>query len=186
MHVHQTCILACVGVTAVAAVTDARTGRIPNWLTVPPMVLGPLVWGASGGLTIARYGPPFGTLLGSLGSLVVCALPAFFLWKGGAMGGGDVKLFAAIGALGLSQFGLESFGFSIFTLLLFALGRLAWEGKLFRVLSNALFLVLNVVLPRKYRREIRKETLVTMRFGPSIFVGTLIATLASNQIHGLL
>lgn len=186
MNAHRYCILACVGISAVAAVTDARTGRIPNWLTVPPLVIGPLVWGLSGGLVVPKHAPIAGTLVGSLVSVLVCALPALFLWKGRAMGGGDVKLLAALGALGLWHFGLEAFGASCVALLLFALGRLAWEGKLFRVLGNAFFLMVNPVLPRKYKREIQPETLTKMRFGPAIFVGTTLAALNTNQIHGLL
>lgn len=66
-------------VIAVAfAAFDVRTGRIPNWLTVPALVLGCLLGG------------PLGTLAGG-------ALP-FWLWSRGELGGGDVKAMAAIGA----------------------------------------------------------------------------------------
>lgn len=186
MTAHRFAILACLAITAVAAVTDARTGKIPNWLTLPPLVLGPLLWAWQGGLLLARRGPLGGTLVGSLISLVACALPALILWKARAMGAGDVKLFAAIGALGLWQFGLEAFFYASCALALFALGRLAWEGKLLRVLLNALFLFLNPVLPRKYKREISHEMLTKMRFGPAIFLGTGVAALANNAAHGLL
>ena len=74
---------------ACAAVIDARTRRIPNWLCLMVLLAGvgeavqgdlPLTWGAS----LAGFGVGF-----------VLLFPAFAL---GAMGGGDVKLLAAIGA----------------------------------------------------------------------------------------
>jgi prepilin peptidase CpaA len=81
---------ACVGGLAiVAALWDVRTGRIPNVLTFGAAAAG-LVWSvAIGGFD------GLGTSL--LGSLVGLAL-FFPLFALGGMGGGDVKLLAAIGA----------------------------------------------------------------------------------------
>ena len=31
-------------ITAIAAFTDWKTGHIPNWLTLPPLVFGPIVF----------------------------------------------------------------------------------------------------------------------------------------------
>jgi prepilin peptidase CpaA len=73
-----------------AAVIDLRTRRVPDWL---PLGL------ASAGVALAATG------LGRLGVTAACAaaltgfllmLPGYLL---GAMGGGDVKLFAAAGTL---------------------------------------------------------------------------------------
>jgi prepilin peptidase CpaA len=78
-----------------AVVTDLRSRRISNRLTYPAAALGLAIHFASGGwggLTTSAVG-----LLLGLGLLL---LP-FFL---GAMGGGDVKLLAAIGALQGPQF----------------------------------------------------------------------------------
>ena len=80
----------CVAITAMAAVTDYRTGRIPNWLTLPPLVVGPLLHFVSGGPT---------GLLGALVAIAVCGLVPYLMFRCGAIGGGDVKLFAAMGAL---------------------------------------------------------------------------------------
>lgn len=182
LSVPAACSLACLGITAVAAFTDARTGHIPNWLTVPPLVVAPLVWGAYGGL----WRTDGGSLLGSLLSMALCALVPLLLFRNGAIGGGDVKLFAAIGALTLVSVGIEAQFYSFCAGSLFALARLAWEGKLLRTLLNALFLLLNPVLPKKYRRPISRELMTRMRFGVAIFVGTLIAVLTNNQVHGLL
>src|SRR5690242_18234513 len=87
------CILACVAITAVAAVTDTRTGHIPNWLTLPPLIIAPLLWGAHGGL----WRVDGGSLVGSLLSMLGCALVPLLLFFKRACGAGDVKLFAAVG-----------------------------------------------------------------------------------------
>lgn len=82
------CLLA---VAAVAAVSDVTAGKIPNWLTYPAVVLGL----ALGGL-LERWD---GLLSHAIG-LGAAFLPLFFFYRLGAgLGGGDVKLMAAVGAL---------------------------------------------------------------------------------------
>lgn len=79
------------GVVAAAAVTDLRAQRIPNWLTLPAALVGLA-------LRAAFLGGD-GLLAGLGGWAVGCALllPLFLL---GWLGAGDVKLLAAIGAIG--------------------------------------------------------------------------------------
>ncbi len=80
---------------AIAAVIDARYRRIPNWLTFGllaaglgrAIVLGSTSWGAAAS--------SLGHAL--LGMLVGAALP-LVLYAISALGGGDVKLLAAVGA----------------------------------------------------------------------------------------
>jgi prepilin peptidase CpaA len=166
----------------VAAIYDARTGHIPNWITLPPLVLAPLVWLAYGGL----WKSDRGSLAGSLGSMLLCAAVPWLLFRMKAIGAGDVKLFAAIGALTLADLGIQALFYSFCAGSLFALARLAWEGKLLRTLGNTLFLAVNPLLPKKYRRPIAHELMTKMRFAVAIFVGTLVAALANNRAHGLL
>lgn len=78
-------------VVCVAMTTDLRRKRIYNWLTFPAMTLG-LVLGAI-------VEGPSGLLQATLGLLLGAAiflLPVAFLGRGA----GDLKLLAAIGALG--------------------------------------------------------------------------------------
>jgi prepilin peptidase CpaA len=80
---------AAVGVAAIGCATDLRSRRIPNWLTFGAALAGVVTHTAIGGwagLAQAAGGWCVGLLL---------FLP-FFLLRG--MGGGDVKLLAALGA----------------------------------------------------------------------------------------
>ena len=83
--------------TLMCFVTDLRTGRIPNWLTMPMfglgfvfhVVLGTLSHGAYGGLvglenSLLGFGAGFGVL--------------FVMMLIGAAGGGDAKMMGALGA----------------------------------------------------------------------------------------
>jgi prepilin peptidase CpaA len=77
------------GVAALAAMCDVRTGRVPNVLTFGAM--------AGGLLFSAIHSGGWGLLTSLLGCVIGLALflPLFVL---GGMGGGDVKLLAAVGA----------------------------------------------------------------------------------------
>ncbi len=81
------------GTSLGAAVTDLRSGRIPNWLTLPV---------AAGGMFCAAvWGGPAG--LGDAGAAwALLMLPYFLLFVLGRGGAGDAKMMGAIGAwLGL-------------------------------------------------------------------------------------
>lgn len=74
-----------------AAVFDVRYRRIPNWLTVGGVVLGLAV--------NAVIGPPLAGIMFSLAGLGVAFGIYVLLYALRAMGAGDVKLMAAVGAL---------------------------------------------------------------------------------------
>ncbi len=93
-------------VLAVATFTDLRRSRIPNWLVLPFLLVGIVIspwrhdWDGNGqGFSGHSLGPFSWHGLGQsfaglgLGLLIY----GFLFWLGG-MGGGDVKLCAAIGA----------------------------------------------------------------------------------------
>lgn len=160
---------AAVLVTAAAAITDARTGHIPNWLTLPPLVVGPVLHGLVDGV--------WGLGL-SMAAILFCGLVPYLLFRRDAMGGGDVKLFAAIGALTGPVVGLEAQLLALVAASVWALGRLTWRGRLFQTLRNALFIAVNPVLPKRWRREISTELLEAIRLGGPIFTGTLFAVLS--------
>lgn len=114
---------------AVAAATDLKTGKIYNALTLPLLLSGLLLAfffpeGSGGG--------PKSSLLG----LVVGFVPLYLVYLRGGMGGGDVKLMAAIGALKGFPFVLDVFLNSVLIGAAMGVGIIVWER---RVKEAALF-----------------------------------------------
>ena len=82
--------LVTLGVMMVAtAYTELRDGRIPNWITMPGLVIGLVTGYLPGGITLGQ----------SLTGLLAGGGFLFFFYMFGGMGGGDVKLMAAVGAV---------------------------------------------------------------------------------------
>jgi prepilin peptidase CpaA len=115
------------------------------------------------------------------GSLL-CGLVPYLLFRKGAAGGGDVKLFAAIGAVAGLGLGIEAQLVTFLAAALYSLGRLAWRGRLIGTLVNSAFLALNPVLPARWRRQVSPELMTEVRLGGFAFVGTLVAVFLR---HGL-
>jgi len=92
-------------VLLLATFTDLRSGRIPNWLVIPFLVAGIVVspfrsdWQGNGhGFGWHGFWQGFTSLGQSFEGLGLGILVfGFFFWLGG-MGGGDLKLCAALGA----------------------------------------------------------------------------------------
>ena len=77
-------------VAAAGAVWDVRSGRVPNELTYTA---------ALAGLVLNALLRPAGIGIGQAAlGLAVGFLPLFFVYLAGGLGGGDVKLMAAVGA----------------------------------------------------------------------------------------
>lgn len=158
-----TCCVALL-VTLIAAVTDARTGRIPNWLTVPVLLLGPVYAAIHGGVQ---------PLLLSLIGVLLCGLVPLLLFVRDAMGGGDVKLLAALGGVFGPIAGIEVQFFSFLIVVFLLMAKMAWDGRLFAMLRNVFVAGGHLFLPKRYHRPLEPAMLTTMRMGVSIFVATL-------------
>lgn len=85
------------GVATTAAVTDLRTGLIPNRLTYPAIVLGLVFWPVVGLIVADANAWELGreAWVGMLSGLIPYAL----LVLTAGLGGGDMKLMAAVGAV---------------------------------------------------------------------------------------
>lgn len=105
--------------TALAAGTDLRFRRIPNYLTVPAALLG-LAYH-----TLAPTGFGFWASLAGLG-VGFSLLLAPWLLGGGGMG--DVKLLAALGAWLGPWMILVAFALSIVTAAVMAMGVMSWQA----------------------------------------------------------
>lgn len=90
--------------TAIAGCTDLRYHRIPNWLSVSGLSAG-LIWHMGGNGLRGVYHSLSGAGLG-FGIMLL-----LYVFK--AVGAGDVKLFAAIGAIGGPDIALSSMTYSL-------------------------------------------------------------------------
>lgn len=90
------CILACY--------TDLSKGRVPNWLTMPFLLFGLAINFIVGGWNEHSHI----CLSESIGGMFLGGIFMLLLYFVGGLGGGDVKLFAAVGALKGQKFTLES------------------------------------------------------------------------------
>jgi prepilin peptidase CpaA len=175
--IHLQLTLAILAAT-IAAATDLKCGKIPNWLTLPLTPLALTLSFAMGGWASAKI---------AFWGLAICGLvPAllYFGSRGKAIGGGDVKLFAGLGTLLGPLLGLETQLYAYVLIAVFALGHLAWSGQLLRTLGNGFALLFNRLLPEKHRRAVAPELLTQVRMGPAILLGCLIP-LARNLHLGL-
>ena len=172
MHVAPEIIALLIAV--IAAVADVRRGIIPNWLTLPWLVAAPLLHFALFGAQAALW---------SVVGILVCAVVPLILRSAStdAMGGGDLKLFAAFGGLLGPGLGLEVQLASMLVLALYALGVLAFRGKLLRTLSNTLLIAVNLVRPQAKRRAVEPELLTSMRMGAAILTA-LVLVVAQRHV----
>jgi prepilin peptidase CpaA len=153
------------GVATIAAFCDWRRGEIPNWLTIPPIVVAPFLYGLAFGIEHALH---------SIAAAFLSALIPCLLFYRGAMGGGDVKVFGALGAItGFDLLvGIEIQLGAVVVAMVLACGALAWKGALLRTLGNAFVLALSPVLPTRWRLEPCDAMSAPIRMGGAIFIAT--------------
>ena len=151
-------VSAALVITAIAAVTDTRSGVIPNALTLPVLLGAPLAHVGMGGAA---------GLFASVIGAVLCALIPLLFFVRGALGGGDLKLFAALGALLGAQLGLRielsSFAMGTFVGVVIA----ARRGVLLSTLRRAALLA-----PIKPLRADAQGELLEMKLGVPIWIAT--------------
>jgi prepilin peptidase CpaA len=137
---HLMTSLPLLGLLTVAAVTDLRWRRVPNWLTATLVVAGFVQ-----SLTPLALTTP----LDSLGGLLVGFVLTFVLYVVGGRGAGDVKLMAGIGAWVGALPIVWIFAAAAIVSLIVALVQSAAQGKLKALLANTALLVLNVIHVRR-------------------------------------
>ncbi|MFO8013694.1 MAG: A24 family peptidase [Phycisphaerae bacterium] len=157
-----------------AAVCDLSRGKVFNWLTYPAIAVGlglaALRGAAAGdpwdGLTdgLAGFGFGFGVLL-----------VAYLV---GGMGGGDVKLMGAVGALvgwnGLADYAaLHAMFYSFLTAAAVGLVLMIWRGRTRAVARNLLLAVRILPLPKATMDEAVGGDTLRVPFGFAVCLGTL-------------
>jgi prepilin peptidase CpaA len=170
----------CLIFASIAAAMDLRTGHIPNGLTLGGLAVGVILHVTVHMVDLSGSGPASAALAGVVNAglgVVLCGLAPYLLFRVDAMGGGDVKLLAGVGAFVGPLTGLEIELSAFIAMAIFSPVRLAYEGKLLTVLGNTVVLIANPFLPRKRRREVPRELMTSFKFGPAVLVanGVVIA-----------
>lgn len=166
--------LALLALVLVAGWTDVRTRRIPNALTVGAAATALLLRALEGGVPMLVSG-----VLG-LGIAFVLAVPLFAV---GGMGGGDVKLLAAVGAfLGTERIVLGLLAIAM-TGGVVALVMAIRHGVLVETVRRTVRLPLRFLLPELLRpdigggsgRTIDTPGALTIPYGVPIGLGAVVA-----------
>lgn len=171
-------LLAMLGV---AVFTDATRGKVYNFVTLPALAIGLVISllvdagsPAQGSWLVELFGREFFSSLAG----VALAIGIFgFAYLMGMLGGGDVKLMAAIGALMGWRFFLEAAVLTACTGAIIAIVILARRGHITQGLKNS---VTALVAPRKWKK-LRESAaagsaeLETIPYTYAIGIGTLLA-----------
>ena len=134
---------------------------------------------------VDQYRGPFGAI-GSLASAALCGAGPYLLFRREAIGGGDVKLFAALGATAGLLVGLEGQLFAFILAALWAIVRVAAGGGLGTLIRNVGRLIVNPILPQHRRRALEPASLTSLRLGAFILtgVGLSVALRTLPGVHG--
>ena len=161
---------------AAAAFCDLRWKKIPNVIPLFGALAG-LGVNVHLGYVASGTDGALQTVISSLaGGLLAGAVP-FVLHKKGAIGGGDVKLLAALGVIGRPLIGLElEFASLIIAAAVLVPVKLAWEGRLWATIGTAGRIMANAVRPQSKQKEVSKDRLTWFPLGPALLLGSLWVT----------
>jgi prepilin peptidase CpaA len=171
-------LITVVAITAVAGWIDLRTGKIPNQVVLIGFCVGVLMHlfvhrAQAHPETLADWGYP---LLNIGLGVIACAIVPLLLFYTGAMGGGDTKLLAMVGAILGPLVGLQIEFYAFIAIALYAPIKMAYEGRILRLLGNVLALTANPFRAKAKRRVIPQELLTKLRFGPAVFAASALVS----------
>jgi len=166
---------------ALSVFTDATRGKVYNFITLPALATGLVIAlladagsPAQGSWLLVMVGNEF---LSSLAGIALAIGIFGFAYLMGMLGGGDVKLMAAIGALMGWRFFLEAAVLTACVGAVIAIVILARRGRITQGLKNS---VTALVHPRKWKKlrespEPGSAELETIPYTYAIGIGTLAA-----------
>jgi prepilin peptidase CpaA len=159
-----------------AAATDFRSRRIPNWLTLSGVCAGFLLHGIAAGLAGIET-----SLMGMF--LAFGIYLALYCLR--AMGAGDVKLMAAVGAIVGPANWMVVFVASALAGGVLAGLMMIWKGRVRQTLWNTAFIVNELVHFRPpYRRrsdlDVKDARALNMPYGVAIAAGTMACLLLAR------
>lgn len=179
-------LIFALALAAVAAWSDARRGRVPNWLTLPVLAAAPVTHAllARSQAPVLGLPAPIFAAIWSLSAALLAGLVPFLLFKARLAGAGDAKLLAALGALLLPEFALAAEFSAFAAAAFFVTARLAYRGDLFRTVGETFtYALCGIRKPSAKRMALAPGALVEqLRFGPFILLGTLISPLLARGL----
>lgn len=169
----------CAALAVVAAVFDIRSRRIPNWLTTAGLFGGILghAWlgNQAAGHDFALHAAGYSLL----GAAVVGVVP-LILWRLGLVGGGDVKIVMAVGAVCHASLGMTMVFIALVMMACVGIVKLAWDGNLFKSIGTTLLSLLNPLRKRSHHVAIAEAAREPLRFGPALALSAIVLVL----VHG--
>jgi prepilin peptidase CpaA len=115
----------------------------------------------------------------AVAGVLFSGLVPFLLWRKNALGGGDLKLLAGLGALLGPLLGMQVQLYAFLIALLIAPAKLAYQGKLIATVKNAGTMVINPFRSQARRVVLPPSALAEYRFGPAIFLAALTTALTT-------
>ena len=157
-------LLAIFALLSASAFYELKENRIPNAITLPAVGLGFLLGYAPGGITLGA----------SVGGFLIGFFFLFVFYMFGGMGGGDVKLMGAIGAL-LGHPGI--YVTIVYTAVIggfMAIAVLIWNKNFWHGLMQSFAMLIRRKKPEKESTEEAEEKMGTVPYGVAIILGTLL------------
>ena len=151
-------------VVLIAALTDLRAARVPNALTYSAIVIG---------LLIGAWPNVQPTMSSSLTGCALAAVPGVVFFAGGGMGGGDVKLLVALGAMLGFPVILDVLFYSVVCGTGLALAIIVWNGRSLEMAKGIVWLVRALLYPG-VKGEMPVND-VRFPFAVAVLLGTLWA-----------
>lgn len=174
MYARQAVVPAVIVAIAIATYTDCRWRLIKNVLTFPAIALGLLLHFLGNGWAGLTFG-----MAGLAVGFGLMLIPLIF----GQMGGGDVKLMAALGSLLGAYAVLNVFLYTTLAGGLLAMGFALYRGKGLETVRRTWDLAVGLFI--YHTRPIipaDTEKTVTMPYGVAIAVGTLTYLILGNVV----
>ncbi len=159
--------------SAAAAVADVKCRRVPNYITLPVILAGLVLQASLGG----KAG-----LWQALGGLAAGALPMVVCWRMGGIGGGDVKLLAAVGALTNWEFALATLVWALAAAAVMALVVMFYRHIARRTLQRVGWSLLAAIVPGVKRQWPDETDSPRLPFALAIGIGAAVAALVRMRV----
>lgn len=162
-----------IAILAASLVCDLRSRTIPNLITIPAMVLGIIINIMKNQVEGIKL-----SFFGILISFLILIIPFYI----GGLGGGDVKLMMAVGALMGPWFALNALIYTAVAGALMALGIIIYQKKLGKCFSNIMGYLASIFLLQEIVPIDKEEARTYFPYGLAIGIGTLLTVFLDKSI----